>query len=120
MVCAQNKDVIEKLMPHTAHETFTHRIRLGCIEWRVKKRDPAPHRMVEQRTVLAIIIADQKPWTVTKRRCLSNLLGYPGITGGASHINMNHAPGARLDDEEEEDRSEEQVIGLHKIAGPDL
>lgn len=61
MVCAQNKDVIEKLMPHTAHETFTHRIRLGCIEWRVKKRDPAPHRMVEQRTVLAIIIADQKP-----------------------------------------------------------
>jgi hypothetical protein len=33
---------------------------------------------------------------------------------------MNHSSGAMLDDEEEKDRPEEQVIGLHKIARPDL
>ena len=121
MTFAQNKDVIKKLTPHTAHETLTHRVRLGRIGWRMDERDPGSfHRMVEQRTVFTVIIADQKTWTLSKRRRLSDLLGQPGITGEAGHIDMNHAPGAMLDDEEEADRPEEQVIGLHKIARPDV
>lgn len=121
MAFAQNQEVIEEFTPHTAHEALTDRIGFRRIGWCVDECDPRSlHGMVEQRTVLVVIIADQKPWTVAKGRCLSNLLGYPGIIGGASHIDMNHAPGAMLDDEKEKDRSEEQVIGLHKIAGPDF
>lgn len=113
--------MIEDFTPHTAQETLTYRVGLGCIEWRVDERDPrAIDSVVEQRTVLTVIITNQKTGTFPKRCCFSDLLGYPGITGGSGHIDMHHAPGAMLDDEEEKDRSEEQVIGLHKIAGPDL
>ena len=102
MTFAQNKDVIEKLTPHTAHETLTDRICLGGIGWRMDERDPGSfHRVVEQRTVLTVIIADQKTWTFSKRCRLSDLLGQPGITGRAGHIDMNHSSGAMLDDEEE-------------------
>jgi len=77
-------------MPHTAHETPANCVRLGRIGWRVEERDPdSLYCMVEQRTVLAVIIADQKPWTVAKRDCLSNLLGHPGIAGGTSPIDMH-------------------------------
>ena len=108
MAFAQNKDVIEEFTPHTSLETLTHRVRLGCVGWRVDERDPSPSdSMVEQRTVLAVIVADQKPWTVAKRCCLSDLLCQPGITRGSGHIDMHHAPGAMLDDEEEKDHPEE-------------
>ncbi len=121
MVFTQNKDVIEEFTPDTAQETLTHRVRLGCIGGRVDERDPSSiDGVVKQRTVLAVIIADQKTWTVAKRCRLSDLLCQPGITGRAGHIDMHHAPGAMLDDEEEKDLPEEQVIGLHKIARPDL
>jgi hypothetical protein len=33
---------------------------------------------------------------------------------------MNHSPGAMLDDEEEKDRPEEHIVGLRKVAGPDV
>ena len=108
MAFAQNKDVIEEFTPHTSHETLTHRVRLGCVGWCVDERDPgAIHRMVEQRTILAVIIADQKTWTFSKRRRLSDLLGQPSIAGGTGHIDMHHPSGAMLDDEEEKDHPEE-------------
>lgn len=121
MTFAQNKDVIEEFTPHATHETLTHRIRSGCIGWRMDERDPGPiDRVVEPRTVLTVIVANQKTWTFSKRCRLSDLLGQPGITGRAGHIDMNYSSGAMLDDEEEKDHPEEQVIGLHKIAGPNL
>src|SRR5512147_801509 len=104
MAFAQNKDVIKEFTPHTAHETLANCVRLGCIGWCVDEGDPGSlHRMVKQSAVFAIVIANQKTWTFSKWGCLSDLLGYPGITGGAGHIDMHYSSGAMLDDEEEKD-----------------
>ena len=90
MTFAQNEDVIEEFTPDTAHEALTYRIGFGRIGRRVNERDPGSiHGMIEQRTVLVIVIANQETWTFSKGRRLPDLLGHPGITGGSGDIDMD-------------------------------
>ena len=61
MAFAQNQDVVQEFTPDTAQEAFTDRIRFGRIGWRVQQSDPGSfHCMVEQRTILAIVVANQE------------------------------------------------------------
>ncbi len=90
MTFAQNEDVIEEFTPDTAHEALADRIGFGRIGRRVDECDPGSiHRRVEQRTVLAIVIANQETWTFSKGRRLPDLLGHPGITRGSGDIDMD-------------------------------
>ena len=57
---------------------------------------------------------------LTPRRGLPELLGHPDVCGMGSDGRMHNAPGGQLDDDEDEDGSEEEVVHLCEVAGPDL
>jgi hypothetical protein len=78
------------------------------------------HRMLKTRAILIIVIADQEAGAFTKRRSFSYLMRHPHISRGARHAHMHEPPGAMFDDKEQKHRVEEEVVGLHEIACPDL
>ena len=57
---------------------------------------------------------------LTPRGGLSELLGDPGVSGMGGDGSMHNAPGGELDDDEDEEGSEEEVVDLCEIAGPNL
>jgi hypothetical protein len=66
------------------------------------------------------VVVDQEPGPDALGRRLAELLGDPGVGGRAGDADVDHAPGAQLDDEEREQGSEEQVGELQEVARPDL
>lgn len=57
---------------------------------------------------------------LTPRGCLSELLGDPGVRGMGGYGSMHNPAGGQLDDGEDEEGSEEEVVDLCEVAGPDL
>ncbi len=55
-----------------------------------------------------------------KRRCLAKLLSDPFVGRRARDSDMDNTPRSELGDEEGEQRSEEDVGDLEKVAGPDV
>ena len=66
------------------------------------------------------MVTDQIAWPLSAGRCFPELLSDPGIRGIPGHAKVNEASRAQLDDDEQEYASEEDVIGLKEITGPDL
>ena len=51
---------------------------------------------------------------------IAQLLSYPPVCWVSRDAEMDDAAGAQLNDDEYEDGTEEDVMGLKKVAGPDL
>ena len=74
---------------------------------------------VEHRTELVVAVADEEPRPLPEGRRVAQLLRSPLPGGRARHRHVDDAPGVHVDDEEREDRTEPDVVGLQEVAGPD-
>ncbi len=115
MFFTQNQDVVQTFTADAADEPFANGVCFGGIGWRVNDFDASPFdRVFKMRSILVVIIAQQKARAFAKGRGFSHLLRDPLIGGGAGHPDMHHPSRAVFDDEKQKNRPEEQVIGLHK------
>ena len=74
----------------------------------------------EDRTILAVAIADEIARPLPERRGLAQLLGDPGVRRVPCHANVHHAARAEGDHEAGVHGAEQQVGDREKVAGPDL
>jgi hypothetical protein len=119
VMLTENDDVIQTLAPDTANEAFAYSIGFRCAHRCCEDINVAGNTR-EGGAKLIVIVTDQKPWFFSKRGCSALLLSNPGITRGPCDAKVDHSPRFQLNDEEDEDRAGKYVIGLHKIARPDL
>ncbi len=68
----------------------------------------------------AVVVPNQIPRRLAVGRGLTQWLRCPRIGGSSRDAEMHHASGAALNDEEDEQRTEEQVINLEEVTGPNL
>ncbi len=118
---AADEEVVQALPPHAAEEALAGGVRPRGADGRAQHADPARGgEMVEARSVLGVIIADEQARPLVERRGLAPLLGDPGVGGVARHAHLDHPARPECDDEEGVERAEEQVGDREEVAGPDL
>jgi hypothetical protein len=76
--------------------------------------------LLEQTPTLVVVITDQVSRTFAKWRCFSHLLGCPFVCRISGDAKVDHAAGAQLDNDEHEHCAKEDIVGLKKVAGPNL
>ena len=115
----ENDDVIEALASDTADEALTDGIGFRRTHRCLEDINVAGNSR-EMWTKLIIMVSDQESWSFLKRSSIAPLLSNPGIAWRPSDAKVNYPPRFQLNNEEDEYRAEEHIIGLHKIAGPHL
>jgi len=73
---------------------------------------------IEVRSELVVAVANEDLRALSERRRVAQLLRGPLLGGRARYRNVDDAPGVHVDDEEGEDRTEPDVVGLQEVAGP--
>ena len=119
MSFAQNQDVVEALAPQAAEEAFAYGVRLRCFVWCLQHLDSCG-RLLERISILVVIVPDQESWFFPKWRGFAQLLGYPRVRWVSRDAKMDHTARAQLDDNEHKYCTEEDVVCLKKVAGPNL
>ncbi len=119
MALIQDQDVIQALSTQAAQEAFADRVRpgcsIGCAQYLDACGDPC-----EGRAVLGVVVTDEVSRSFAEGSCVVELLGDSGIGGAPGHGKVDHAARSELDDDKDEHGAEEEIVGLHEIASPDL
>jgi len=121
LIWMQYQEEIKTLPSERADESLTYGVSSGSFE-----RGPelfyqaASGYLRKQLAILLVIVPNQIPWSSAPRRCLSQLLGHPGIGWVAGDGEVDDLPGFVSDDNEDVKGSEEQVIYDRKITRPYL
>ena len=80
MALTENEEVVQTLSAKTAEESFADGVSLWRADWRTQNLDVSPLRdPVEGCSVLAVIVADEEPWTFSERSGVAELLCNPGV-----------------------------------------
>jgi hypothetical protein len=69
---------------------------------------------------LVVAVANQEPRRRTEGRRVTKLLRDPGLRREARRRREHNLACGEVDEYEREDRAEEHVVSLKKVAGPDL
>jgi hypothetical protein len=118
---AEDQHMVEAFTPDAPHQAFADRIRAGCLDRRSEHLDATADRhCTEVCAILGVIVSDQKPRRISKRRGLAQLLRDPGVCWRAGDADMHNAPRAKRGDDEREQRAEQSIVELEEIAGLDL
>src|SRR5437764_1616161 len=97
----EDQEMIQAFSPHASQKTFTDRIRSRCSLRRPKLFDATCRcHLCEIRTNFLVIIPDEVFRCLSRRSCLSQLLGNPQICRRSCHIHMHDL--SRLPFENEE------------------
>lgn len=116
---AKDQQVIQTLASHTSEKAFADCIRPRCAKRNLHQLNAACRcQAVKERSIFAIIVANQILRLNAIGCCLTYLLRHPFRIRVARHSEMNHAPRTQFDEEEDERLAEEQIHHGHKIAGP--
>ena len=111
--------VIKAFAPDAPQKPFAHRIHQRSLHRGAQDANPgALGDAIEDRTELVVAIADNELRPLPKRRCIVQLLRRPHLRRRACDGNVDHAFCVHVDDEEREDGTEPDVVGLQEIAGP--
>jgi len=117
---SQNDHVIEAFAPDAAQKSLAHRIHQGSLYRCAQNANPgALGDAVEDRAELVVTIANDELRALPERRRIAELLRRPRLRRSARHRNVDDALGVHIDDEEREDRTEPDVVGLQEVARPD-
>ena len=120
MPFAQDKQAVQAFPPKAAQKTLAVCVGARSVMRRVEHLDPSPARdAVKRRAILAVIVADQEPWSLTERRCFPQLLGYPALAGMPRDREMHHPSGRQFDDDKDKQVAKPEVMQLQEITGPD-
>src|SRR5262249_54491644 len=88
---AQNEQAIQALPPQTAHKPLAYRVRARCLDRCVQHLNARPDgHSIKLCPVFAVVVADEKPGTLSEGRRLTQLLGYPGLTRMVRDADMHH------------------------------
>jgi hypothetical protein len=119
MPLAQDQEVVQALTPHATQKSLTDGISLRRSIRGPQHLNPGPRSYpCEGSTILVVIVPNQISWSLPKWRRLAQLLSHPGIRWVPNHTEVHQASRAQLDNDEQEQRSEEYVIGLKEITCP--
>ena len=114
------QQVIETFPSDTAQETFADGIRTRSMDRRSEHFDgTSPCDTGEAWSELAVVISNQIPWSLPIRRGFPKLLGHPGVGRRSCNSHMDDFARFQFDDEEDEERTKEQIGDLKEITGPD-
>lgn len=117
MTCTE---VVEAFAAYAAEEALArgvHQRRAKCSLQDANAR--ALGDTVEFRAELGVAVADDEVRSSPERRELAKLMRRPAFIGFASDCDVDHLLGVHVDDEEGEERSKPDVVGLDEVARPD-
>jgi hypothetical protein len=116
----EDDQVIEALAADASQKPFAHGVhqrRPNC-----RAHDACPGALgdtIESGTEFVVAVADEKPRPLPEGRRVAQLLRGPLPRGRARDRHVDDAPGVHVDDEECEDGTEPDIVGLQEVAGPD-
>jgi hypothetical protein len=114
------QQVIEAFPSDTAQETFADGVRTRSMGRCAQHVDGTSLRDTgEARSELAIVIANQIPGSLPIRCGFAKPLGYPGVGRRSCDSHMDDFARFQFNDEEDEERTKEQISDLKEITGPD-
>jgi hypothetical protein len=119
MALVDEEDVVEELAAEAAHEALGHRVHVRCADSGLDDANTGSAcGTIEGSAVLVVAIPDKEPGRGLLHGGVPDLLGSPLLGGAPGSGHMNHTAGALVDQEEEEQRPEQEIIGLDEVAGP--
>ncbi len=78
----EDHHVIEALPPDTPQQPLADRVGLGCLNRCSQQANARPFRdLYELMTILVVVVANEKAWSLVKRGDLAQLLRDSGIGG---------------------------------------
>lgn len=119
VVLAEDEDVIEQLTSERADEPFGERVHVGRTRRRPQDAGADAFEGGRERAAeFSVAIADEDLWALIHGR-VAGLLRAPRIRRSVGHRGVNDLSPPEVQEEESEDLSEPDVVGLGEIAGPD-
>ena len=119
MPSSENDDVVQTFASGTANESFTNGIHQRRVNCRAQDLCASPLRnTVEFRAKLVVIVPNDDRRSQPEWRDVPKLLRCPFRGWRTSDTNVHDSPRIDIDDEEREDWSEPNIVGLQEIAGP--
>jgi hypothetical protein len=117
----EQDDVVEHLSPATAHKSLRDGIHVGGSHRDLDDLRPGALRYtVERGAELVVTVAQDETWSITVHGRISQLLCCPLLRGIPGGCNVDNSSRCKVDDEECVDLAEEDVVGLDKVARPDV
>jgi hypothetical protein len=117
----EQENVVEALATQRAQKALADGVHVRRAHRGADYPDPGGAReRVEGGPELVVAVPNQESWRRTRGRRVTKLLRRPGLRREARRRREHDLVGGELDEHEREDRAEEHVIGLQKVAGPDL
>src|ERR1022692_1650235 len=121
MSLVEEEDVVEKFAAQGADEALGDRVHVGRTDGALDDADAsAAGGTVEGSSELVVAVADQKSGRRGLHGGVANLLCRPRLVGAAGSGDVHHLAGALVDEEEQEQRPEQEVVGLDEVAAPDV
>ena len=74
--------------------------------------------MLKSRSKFSIIVENDGSGILIKWRCITELLGNPGIGRVVGDVEVNDTSRPQFDDDEKEEGLEEEGVSLNKVASP--
>jgi hypothetical protein len=117
----EDENMVEAVATQGAQKALADGVHVGRAHGRADYPDPGGSReRVEGGPELVVAVANQESWRCTGGRRVTKLLRRPGLRWEPRRRREHNLAGRELDEHEREDRAEERVIGLQKVAGLDL
>src|SRR5665811_136441 len=121
MVSAEQEQMVEGLAPQAADKSFTDGIHVRGPHRRLD--DPGTHALgnaIEYGSEFLVAVSNQKPRRQAVYGRVAQLLRRPLLrrVSRGRHVDLLARP--LVHQEEKEQRPEEQVVGLHEVAAPDV
>ena len=115
----EDNDVVQTLPADTAQKALTGRVHERSADSRLENVDSrALGDAIEFRPKFGVAVADDELGPFTKGCDLAEPLGSPCLAGFAGDGDMDNRLRVHIDDEEGEQRSKPDVIGLQEVASP--
>src|SRR5664279_4448379 len=121
LLLAEEEHMVEGLAPQATDKSFADGIHIRGTHGRLDySRAHALGNAVEDGAELLVAISNQKPWGQAVHGGVAQLLRRPLLGRVPRGRDVDHLARALVQQEEEEQRPEEQVVGLYEVAAPDV
>ena len=119
VLLGEDDQAIEALAAHAPEKSLAHGVHERSLNRSAHDASAgALGDTVEYRTELVIPVSDENLRPVAEGRRIAQLLRGPLLGGRSRHRQVDDASGVHVDEEEGEDGTEPDVIGLEEVAGP--
>lgn len=119
MTFIQDDEVIQAFATDAPPEPFANRIRFRCVGRNANGRDACGSDCtIKALSILGVIITNEEVRSGFKRRGFTDLLSELHIGRMAGDTGMDDSSGGMVDDNKDEDRPKEHIVGLQQVTCP--